>query len=244
MGSRRRNWSIAPCLVAFQPQERQGNRRAVVSSRLVANVERSLEASLSEDRASQRTRQCIHRTLVDPMSPLPPSRQTFRSLARRWGKCPQEGFAEGRGQKRLAAEWPGSYIHVRTVPPLSLLERSLGLLLLLLLFGEGRAPGPGDTDTRQPANLAPRPKPCFFSASASILVSTLRCWAIPSGEESAVEDDQPEKKRWPVRDADARTYTHWHRGRLHVLRLRQTLTTERPEILLGDSAGQDITGQV
>lgn len=47
-----------------------------------------------------------------------------------------------------------------------------------------------------------------------------------------------------VRDADARTYTHWHRGRFHVLRLRQTLTTERPEILLGDSAGQDITGQV
>lgn len=151
MGSRRRNWSIAPCLVAFQPQERQGNRRAVVSSRLVANVERSLEASLSEGRASQRTRQCIHRTLVDPMSPLPPSRQTFRSLARRWEKCPQEGFAEGRGQKRLAAKWPGSYIHVRTVPPLSLFLRGLSVCFFFC-FCSARAGRP-DRGTRTLASL-------------------------------------------------------------------------------------------
>lgn len=199
VGSRRRNCSIAPCLVAFQPQERQGNRRAVVSSRLVANVERSLEASLSEDRASERTRQCIHRTLVDPMSPptVRPSRQTFRSLARRWEKCPT-GRRKGRGQKRLCRV--ARVLHTRAHGSLSLLLESLSSASVR----RGRVPGPGDTDARQPANLAPR---CFFSASASILVSTLRCWAIPSGEESAVEENRREEVVACSRDGDARTYT-------------------------------------
>lgn len=194
------------------------------------------------ERASERGSASIERSWI-PCLLFPAGRHSARSLG---GGENAHRKASRREEGKKDSPPSGPVLHTRAhgSPSLSLLERSLGLLLLLLLFGEGRAPGPGDTDTRQPANLAPRPKPCFFSASASILVSTLRCWAIPSGEESAVEDDQPEKKRWPVRDADARTYTHWHRGRLHVLRLRQTLTTERPEILLGDSAGQDITGQV
>lgn len=173
------------------------------------------------ERASERGSASIERSWIPCL--LPPSVPAGRHSARSLGGGKNAQQAEGREEgKKDCAEWPGSYIHARTVPFLSsLLLESLSSASVR----RGRVPGPGDTDARQPANLVPR---CFFSASASILVSTLRCWAIPSGEESAVEENRREEVVACSRDGDARTYTHWHRG-LHV-RLRQTLTTERPEI--------------
>lgn len=86
-----------PC--RFQPQERQGNR-AVVSSRLVANVDVLWKRACPRTkRASERTRQCIHRTLVDPMSPptVRPSRQTFRYVG--VGKMPTGRLRREEGKK-------------------------------------------------------------------------------------------------------------------------------------------------
>ena len=226
----------------------------MVSSRLVANVDILWKrARPRTERASERGSASIiriERSWIPSL--LPPPVPVGRHSARRGknshsddGRRTKEG-----GQKRLAPSGPGpTYSCARF--PLSLSEVSVCFFCFSSaeagwLAGLSARTGcvQGDTDARQPANLVPRPKPYFFSASASILVSTLRC-AMPSGEYTA------EGERWPVRDADARTYALGHTYTLTSLTSRAAAaaaaaaaadTTERPEIL-GDSAGQ-VTGQV
>lgn len=213
-----------PC--RFQPQERQGNR-AVVSSRLVANVDVLWKRACPRtERASERTRQCIHRTLVDPMSPptVRPSRQTFRYVG--VGKMPTGRLRreEGKKTRRVAR-----VLHTRAHGSLSL--KVSWSASSSASARRGRAPGTGcgRGHGRSPASLSPRPKGklLFCVGVDSSVDATLRGYTQRGGVCRRRAPDQREEVACS-RDGDARTYTLISRA---SSRAAAADTTERSEIL-------------
>lgn len=154
-GSRRRNCSIAPCLVASSRRKDKGTgpwSRLVWSPTLTFSGSEPVRGP--SERASERGSASIKRSWIPCL--LPPSVLAGRhSAMSAWEKCPQEGFGGKRAKKTRRV---ARVLHTRAHGSLSF--KVSWSASSSASARRGRAPGTGcgRGHGRSPASLSPRPK--------------------------------------------------------------------------------------